>query len=165
MSSSEGIADHQPRVPTARVLLLGLNGLFYALLLVGLVGSGRPAAWVLGAVLALVYALGLRRPAERRRVLGWLAAVAGLWAALVVVAPTAAYVAFPLYFVVLHLLPRAWSAAAVAAITATVVATQATTSGGLTAAKVIGPCAGAVVAVLTAYGYLGLYREGGGASS
>ncbi|MBS2554244.1 sensor histidine kinase, partial [Catenulispora sp. NL8] len=103
------------------------------------------------------------QPGARRRrsaALWWLAAVAALWVTLVVIAPTTAYVAFPLYFLVLHLLPRAWSLAAVAAITATVVATQATTSGGLTAAKVIGPCAGAAVAVLTAYGYVGMYREG-----
>ncbi|GAA1973247.1 hypothetical protein GCM10009838_36290 [Catenulispora subtropica] len=153
-------------MPTVRVMLLGLHALFYGLLLVGLIGSGQPAAWVLGAVLGAVYALGVRRPADqpqaraRARALWWLAAVAALWVALVVVAPTAAYVAFPLYFMVLHLLPRAWSLAAVAAITAIVVATQATTSGGLTAAKVIGPCAGAAVAVLTAYGYVGMYREG-----
>lgn len=169
MSSSDGIAKtgHRSRVPTLRVLLLGLHRLFYTLLLVGLLGSGEAAAWALGAALAAVYALGIRpwapaRPGgdDRRRALWWLAAVTALWVALVVVAPTAAYLAFPLYFVVLHLLPRAWSLAAVAAITATVVATQATTSGGLTAAKVVGPCAGAAVAVLTAYGYVGMYREG-----
>ncbi|NUR32288.1 MAG: sensor histidine kinase [Catenulispora sp.] len=163
MSSSEGISatGHRSRVPTVRVMLLALHGLFCVLLVVGLIGSDRPVAWVLGGALAAAYALGLRATAtDRRRSLWWLAAVSALWVALVVVAPTTAYLAFPLYFVVLHLLPRAWSLAAVAAITATVVATQATTSGGLTAAKVIGPCAGAAVAVLTAYGYVGMYREG-----
>ena len=180
MSSSDGISEagHRTRVPTLRVVLLGLHAMFYALLLVGLVGAGDVAAWAVGAALGGVYALGVlgvagrsRQPgagsrpdrrAGRRRpaALWWLAAVAALWVALVVIAPTTAYVAFPLYFLVLHLLPRAWSLAAVAAITATVVATQATTSGGLTAAKVIGPCAGAAVAVLTAYGYVGMYREG-----
>ncbi|MEY9929335.1 signal transduction histidine kinase [Catenulispora sp. GP43] len=168
MSSSEGISEgppegppHRSRMPALRVMLLGLHGLFFALLLVGLVGSGRPVAWLVGAALAAVYALGVAGHADTRRSasLGWLAAIVALWVALVVIAPSTAWVAFPLYFLVLHLLPRPWSLLSVAAITATVVATQATTSGGLTAAKVIGPCAGAVVAVLTAYGYVGMYRE------
>ncbi|MEZ0108040.1 signal transduction histidine kinase [Catenulispora sp. EB89] len=184
MSSSEGIAaaGHRARVPTLRVLMSALHCLFAALLVVGLLGAGTGArgvaAWVVGAVLGGVYAVGIggvggvggiasdtgpawssRAGSSRAWSLGWLAAVTATWAALVVIAPSTAYVAFPLYFLVLHLLPRPWSLGVVAAITATVVATQATTSGGLTAAKVVGPCAGAAVALLTAYGYAGMYRE------
>ncbi|MEY9912622.1 signal transduction histidine kinase [Catenulispora sp. MAP12-49] len=161
LGSAFGSAPHPSRMPALHVLLLGLHGLFYALLLVGLAGSGRPVAWLVGAALAAVYALGVAGHADTRRAnsLWWLAAVVALWAALVVISPTTAWVVFPLYFLVLHLLPRPWSLIAVAAMTATVVATQATTSGGLTVAKVVGPCAGAIVAVLTAYGYVGMYRE------
>jgi signal transduction histidine kinase len=82
-----------------------------------------------------------------------------LWAALAAASPSAGWVAFPLYFLYLHLLPPRWSVPSVVLLTGVVIAGQSTTSGGLTAAKVIGPCAGAAVAVLTAYGYAGLYRE------
>lgn len=89
----------------------------------------------------------------------WLAAVTALWLVLLAQDHGFSYVAFPLFFHFLHALPVRWSLPAVAAATAAVVTAQATTPGGLTPAKVIGPVAGAAVAVLTAYGYAALYRE------
>jgi signal transduction histidine kinase len=89
----------------------------------------------------------------------WLVAVVLLWIGLTLQHPEFCYLAFPLYFVGLHLLPVRWGLAAVGGLTAVVIAAQAGTAGGLTTAKVLGPLAGAAVALLTAYGYAALYRE------
>ncbi|WP_063770992.1 sensor histidine kinase [Streptacidiphilus neutrinimicus] len=148
-------------MPALRVMRVALHAMFYVLLVIGCVGGGV-TSWVLCAALGATYAFGgffARPEATRRDGLLWLAAVTVLWVALAAESPGAGYVAFPLYFLYLHLLPPRWSLPSVALLTGVVVAAQSTTSGGLTAAKVIGPCAGAAVAVLTAYGYAGLYRE------
>jgi signal transduction histidine kinase len=147
--------------PTLRVLRYTLHAMFYALLAAGLSGGARPADLVVGVSLGLAYAAG-GLPAVRsrgHRLWLWLALVTALWVALAALNPAAGYVAFPLFLLYLHLLPPRWSLPSVAALTAVVVAAQSTTPGGLTSAKVIGPCVGAVVAVLTAYGYAALYRE------
>ena len=150
--------DHPP---TLRMLRFTLHAMFYALLAAGLSGGARPADVVIGVLLGLAYAAGglpvVRSP--RHRLWLWLALVTALWVALAMLTPAAGYVAFPLFLLYLHLLPPRWSLPAVGALTAVVVAAQSTTPGGLTSAKVIGPCVGAVVAVLTAYGYAALYRE------
>ncbi|MFC5724408.1 sensor histidine kinase [Streptomyces gamaensis] len=141
---------------------LALHGCFYALLAIALapaaLGSGRPAAVVAaGAGLGLWYGVGAVW--RTWRPLPWLAGVSALWLVALALDHGFSYLAFPLFFLFLHLLPVRWSVPAVGAATAAVVAAQATTPGGLTAAKVVGPAAGAVVAVLTAYGYAALYRE------
>jgi signal transduction histidine kinase len=140
---------------------VALHAMFYALLVIGCIGGGV-TSWALGGALGVVYAFGglfARAEAARRDGLLWLAAVTVLWAALAAASPSAGWVAFPLYFLYLHLLPPRWSVPSVVLRTGVVIAGQSPPSGGLTAAKVIGPCAGAAVAVLTAYGYAGLYRE------
>nr|WP_255519142.1 sensor histidine kinase [Kitasatospora sp. SID7827] len=125
-------------------------------------GALGPGGWATAGALAAVYAAGgaLRRIRESRT-LGacWLLAVAALWIGLTLEHPEFSYLAFPLYFVCLHALPPRLGLPAVVALTAAVIAAQTTTPGGLTTAKVIGPLAGAAVALLTAYGYAALYRE------
>ncbi|WP_225447844.1 sensor histidine kinase [Streptacidiphilus sp. P02-A3a] len=150
--------DHPP---TLRMLRFTLHAMFYALLAAGLSGGAQPADLVVGVLLGLAYAAGglAAVRSSRTRLWLWLALVTGLWVALAALNPAAGYVAFPLFLLHLHLLPPHWSLPAVAALTAVVVAAQSTTTGGLTSAKVVGPCVGAVVAVLTAYGYAALYRE------
>ncbi|MBB4895658.1 signal transduction histidine kinase [Streptomyces olivoverticillatus] len=159
--ASRAHARAAAEAPSLRLVRLALHGCFYALLAVALVPAltGPRAAAVAPAALALaaVYGAGAVRQARRPRL--WLAAVTALWLALLVLDPGFSYVVFPLFFLWLHALPVRWSLPAVAAGTAAVVAAQAATPGGLTAAKVIGPAAGAAVAVLTAYGYATLYRE------
>ncbi|WP_236047036.1 sensor histidine kinase [Streptacidiphilus fuscans] len=159
--------QHDPaQMPALRFMRVALHAMFYALLVVGCVGGGV-AAWSLGVALGVAYAVGGRfarqggggPDASRTPMLAWLGLITLLWLALAAVSPSAGYVAFPLYFLYLHLLPPRWSLPAVVLVTGVVIAAQSGTSGGLTAAKVIGPCAGAAVAVLTAYGYAGLYRE------
>ncbi|MFG2823248.1 sensor histidine kinase [Kitasatospora sp. NPDC048365] len=146
---------------------LALHGLFFTLLGVllvrGVVGGGLGAGGLATAgVLAAVYASGgvAERVRDTRLWAGvWLGAVVALWIALTLQHPEFCYLAFPLYFVCLHVLPLRWSLTAVFALTGVVVAAQASTPGGLTVPKVLGPVAGAAVALLTAYGYAALYRE------
>ncbi|MEV0260028.1 sensor histidine kinase [Streptomyces sp. NPDC050617] len=170
--------------PSLRLMRLALHGAFYVLLAIGLApaaavalgsdGSRNPYVLIPGAVLAVVYGLGVvqesragreaeggsggRRPLGSRTGL-WLAAVTALWLVLLLMDRGFSYVVFPLFFLFLHVMPVRWSLPAVAATTGAVVAVQSLGPGGFTAAKVIGPVAGAAVAVLTAYGYAALYRE------
>ncbi|MGK5731426.1 sensor histidine kinase [Streptomyces sp. URMC 124] len=148
-------------MPSMRLVRLALHGAFYALLAVAAapaLAGAKPLAVVPPAVvLAAVYGLGVVRRNDRPG--PWLAAVTALWLLLLAMDHGFSYVAFPVFFLFLHVLPVRWAHPAVAAATAAVVAAQAAAPGGLTAAKVIGPVAGAVVAVLTGYGYAALYRE------
>ena len=152
-------------LPAVRVMGAALHAMFYALLVAGLVnGAGAGAVLpsvLLGVLLGAAYACGGLRQVRGSRAASriWFAGVAALWIGLTAVDPAAGYVVFPLFLIGLHLLPPRWSLPVVAVLTGVVVAAQAGTPGGLTAAKVIGPCVGAVVAVLTAYGYSVLYRE------
>lgn len=151
---------------------LALHGLFFTLLVVlvvrGLVDGGSvdgglgAAGLVTAGALGAVYAAGgaLERIRTSRLWAGaWFAAVVLLWIGLTLQHPEFCYLAFPLYFVCLHLMPVRWAVPAVLALTGVVVAAQAGTDGGLTGPKVLGPLAGAAVALLTAYGYAALYRE------
>lgn len=167
-----GRAGHSASTPALRTMNVALHGLFFALLaalllrglLVGELSHGGPglAGLVLALVLGAAYAVGGRVErvrTDRRWAGGWLAAVVLLWTALTLLHPEFCYLVFPLYFVCLHLLPVRWAVPAVLALTGIVVAGQAGTEGGLSTAKVLGPLAGAAVALLTAYGYAALYRE------
>ncbi|MDF9816275.1 sensor histidine kinase [Streptomyces sp. SPB162] len=153
--------------PALRLMRAALHGTFFVLLAVALgpvAFGGEPVALLVpGLLLGLVYGAGVlreRREPSRSWVLGWLAAVTVLWSGLLLADRDVSYVAFPLFFLYLHVLPPRWSLPAVGAATALIVFVQSQGPGGLTAAKVIGPCAGAAVAVLTAFGYAALYREG-----
>ncbi|MGK5547840.1 sensor histidine kinase [Streptomyces sp. URMC 127] len=148
-------------MPSLRLVRLALHGSFYVLLAVAAAPAAagtKPQAVLLpAAVLAAVYGLGVVRPTARRGL--WLTAVTALWLLLLAMDHGYSYVAFPLFFLFLGALPVRWAHPAIAAATAAVVAAQAAAPGGLTAAKVIGPAAGAAVAILTGYGYAALYRE------
>ncbi|MFH8337130.1 sensor histidine kinase [Streptomyces sp. AM6-12] len=154
--------------PTTRALSWCLH-----LLVVGLltlvawraVADGRTAAWpVVTAAVACAgaYAAGPPLPAvrrSRRAAALWLAAVGAVWLVLLVLSPDAVWVAFPLYFLQLHLLPRRAQITAVAATAAAAVCGFAAHQGSFGAAMVIGPGLGAAVAVAVVRGYEALYRE------
>lgn len=103
--------------PVSKVLRLCLHALLLGLLALA---AGRavtdPAAragWVIAAcaVLALVYAGGVRAPAVHsspRAGALWLAGLGATWAGLLVVSPDGLWIAFPLYFLELHLLRLRW---------------------------------------------------------
>ncbi|USY18876.1 sensor histidine kinase [Nocardiopsis exhalans] len=170
-------APELPGVTTVlRVLRLLLHACFLFLLGVGtlrylLTHPGTDPAhpqWthvavVCGAVLlGAVYCAGAlvaRHDVHRTRSLVWLAAVTLLWALLVLAGSDFVWLAFPLYFLHLHLLRGLHSVVAVVVITASVVLGQALHSGDLTAGMVLGPVLGAVFAVAIAAGYMALHRE------
>lgn len=149
-------------------LRTGLHVLFIALLglvLVkgALVGSerGDAVAGLAGGLIALYVAGALvvrRSPRPRLLVGAWLAALTAGWAALLWLSPDAAYVAFPLFFLYLQLLPRPWSLLAVAVSTGAAVLALAGHTGW-SVAGVVGPVVGAAVAVMVGLGYRTLARE------
>ncbi|MFB7593683.1 sensor histidine kinase [Streptomyces sp. NPDC056160] len=154
--------------PTTRALAWCLH-----LLVVGLLAlaagrapaDGRPHAGAIAATAAvcgLVYAAGPLLPrvrTSRRAAAWWLTAVGAVWVALLALTPDAVWVAFPLYFLQLHLLRRRTGLAAVAATAVAAVVAFAAHTGSFGPAMAIGPALGAAVAVAVVWGYQALYRE------
>ncbi|MEV5630251.1 sensor histidine kinase [Micromonospora tulbaghiae] len=154
--------------PTIRALAWCLHLLIAGLLVltaVRAVTGDRPHAGLIVAAAAafgLTYAAGpflprIRR--SRRAAAWWLAAVGAVWLVLLGLSPDAIWVAFPLYFLQLHLLPRRAGLAAVIATAVAAVAGFAADTGSFTPAVAIGPALGAAVAVGVVWGYQALYRE------
>lgn len=121
-----------------------------------------------GAVLAaavvtgVVYAAGPLTPAvtrSHRAAAGWLVLLSATWVALLVTTADGVWLAFPLFFLQLHLLSRSAGAAAVVASTLVAVAGFSWHRGELAVAFVVGPFLGAAFAVVTVWGYQALYAE------
>ncbi|MFJ7263236.1 sensor histidine kinase [Streptomyces globosus] len=158
----------RPLTPVARLLRLCLHGLLAGLLVLA---AGRAfaensphAAWTAAAcaLLAAVYGAGVRAPAvhaSARAGAVWLGALSAVWALLLVLSPDALWIAFPLYFLELHLLRLRWAVAAVALTACAAIASFAAHSGTLRPGAFLGPLLGAAVAVATVLGYQALYRE------
>lgn len=170
-SSSQGILRFL-RV-TLHVGFAVLLGVALARLLTG--GAPVPQRYSLAAValvLACVYLAGTvleKRHAAgrsgldpRRYAVVWLAIVTVLWGVLLAGSSEFSWIAFPLFFLHLHVLPRWTALLTVALMTAAVIASQWTSSGLPLPqlAMVLGPVFGAVFAVVTAMAYRALYREG-----
>jgi signal transduction histidine kinase len=149
--------------PVLRGLQLGQQAMFAVLLVLGAgraaADSGHPAVAVVGSVLlGLWYAGGAllaRRRRDRATGMRWLVVLLLGWAALVVLSAQFSWLAFPLFFLVLHLLPPRPALLVVGAMTAVVVAAQLSTPVGNRPAQVLGPCLGALVAV----GMWSVYRR------
>ncbi|MFD7558677.1 sensor histidine kinase [Streptomyces sp. NPDC059835] len=88
-----------------------------------------------------------------------LLALAAVWAALLVVSPDGLWIAFPLYFLELHLLPLRWGVTAVAVTACAAIGGFLGHSGAVTPGAFLGPLLGGAVAVATVLGYQALYRE------
>lgn len=117
---------------------------------------------VTAGVVGAVYAAGplLTRAGRRRRTARlWLAVLTAGWLVLLALAPDGVWLAFPLYFLQLHLLPRRSGLAVLPATALAAVAGYAWHQGQLTAATFVGPVLGAAVAAATVLGYQALYRE------
>ncbi|WP_435592576.1 sensor histidine kinase [Nocardia sp. bgisy118] len=154
-----------PLTPVVTALRLGLHLLVTVLAAVVVVRALLPGAphsvpvVVLTAAFLLVYFAGAFFGDQRGAALPvWLGALTLLWLGLVVLAPDAGYLAFGLFFLYLHLLPRPWSLLAVAAATAVAV-TGFGVHTGWSVAGVVGPVIGAAVAVGIGLGYEALFRE------
>ncbi|MFE0105866.1 sensor histidine kinase [Streptomyces sp. NPDC059009] len=154
--------------PVARALRLSLHALLVGLLCLVVVraltgDAPRPAAVVTAAVvMGAVYALGAARPsvgqAQPTAAL-WLAALGATWLALLALSPDGLWLAFPLYFLQLHLLPLRWGLPAVAATAAAAIASFLLHGAEVTPGSFIGPLLGGAVAVAVVLGYEALYRE------
>ncbi|NEY33446.1 sensor histidine kinase, partial [Streptomyces sp. PRKS01-65] len=154
--------------PTTRALAWCLHLLVVGLLVLAAaraVADERPhPGWIVAASAAcgLVYAAGPVLPGvrrSRRAAALWLAAVGACWLVLLALSPDAVWVAFPLYFLQLHLLTRRGGLVAVAATAAAAVTGFAAHQHSFGPAMAIGPALGAAVAVAVVWGYQALYRE------
>ncbi|MFK0004001.1 sensor histidine kinase [Paenarthrobacter sp. NPDC090522] len=168
-----------------RVLRVSLHVGFAVLLLVAVIrllaGAGAaPSAVALAAGLGLSGALALVYLAgtvlEKRHASGaslfdptpyarwWLATVMLLWLLLLLVSGDFAWVAFPLFFLQLHILPRRAALPAIVVSTALLVGAlwfhgRGTPDGGLQLAMILGPLFGAGFAVVTGMAYRALFQE------
>ncbi|WP_031087423.1 sensor histidine kinase [Streptomyces sp. NRRL WC-3549] len=154
--------------PTTRALAWCLHLLVVGLLALAAgraLADHRPyAGWVLAAAVAcgLVYAAGPVLPGisrSRRAAALWLTAVSTVWLVLLALSADGVWVAFPLYFLQLHLLSRRAGLTAVVATAVAAIAGFALHQGSFNAAMAIGPALGAAVSVAVVWGYQALYRE------
>ncbi|UQA97716.1 sensor histidine kinase [Streptomyces halobius] len=121
-----------------------------------------PAVLITAVVLFALYVAGPSIPRLRTSTSAaalWLAAVGLVWMVLLALTPDGIWLAFPLFFVQLHLLPRRSALPAVAATTVIAIAGFGWHTHTLTVGTVIGPVLGAAVAVAVVLGYQALYRE------
>ncbi|MET8112734.1 sensor histidine kinase [Streptomyces prasinus] len=155
-------------IPTPRVLAWCLHLLIIGLLALTAgraVADGRSHAGSIvaaAAVCAAVYAAGPLLPPVRRSrsaAAWWLAAVGAVWLVLLALSPEGVWVAFPLYFLQLHLLPRRAGLTAVTVTATAAIAGFAAHQHSFSPAMAIGPALGAAVAVAVVWGYQTLYRE------
>lgn len=164
------MTSHEPPGATIlRLLRLGLHAGFFALLALAttrvLLTRDTPAhglAALAGATaLAAVYAAGelVRRHRARRAATAWLATVTTLWAALLAASTDYSWLAFPLFFLHMHLLRGKHAVLAVAAVTGLVITAQIAHAGTWTTGMVLGPVLGALVAVIITSAYTALYTE------
>ncbi|GAA4409961.1 sensor histidine kinase [Actinokineospora soli] len=124
--------------------------------------DGRPGVVALAAVLGAVYAVGPLVPSVRtswRVAVVWSVVVGGVWVALLVLSAEAVWLAFPLYLLQLHLLPRLLGLAAVLVTAVAAITGYAAHTGSFAPATAIGPALGAAVAVAVVWGYQALHRE------
>ncbi|MET3719439.1 sensor histidine kinase [Arthrobacter sp. UYEF21] len=159
----------------AGLLLVAILRLHFA---AGAPDGGTPAgalrfAWsALAVALAVVYLAGTLL--EKRYDAGrssfnphpyavlWLGLVTALWGILLAGSAEFSWVAFPLFFLHLHVLPRRFALVTIAVMTTAVVASQWVASGlsAPTLPMVLGPALGAGFAVVTGLAYRALYLEG-----
>lgn len=161
--------SHSALTPVFVGLRVGLHVLIAALLVLVLIRlpALEPAAAVAGLVLVVVFAavylasLLVRLVPEPRRsaaAAGWVGALALVWVGLVILVPDAAYLAFPLFFLCLHLLPRWAGPLAVIVLTAIAIVALGLHSG-FSVGAVVGPVIGAAVAILLGLAYRALAQE------
>ncbi|GGR50670.1 two-component sensor histidine kinase [Streptomyces cinereoruber] len=152
----------RPLTPAPFVLRLCLHLLMAGLLVLAAVRAHSAAGTVAAAVTGVVYAAGSYLPpvrTSRRAAAVWLGVLGASWLAMLWLTPEALWVAFPLYFLQLHLLPVRWSLPAVALTAGAAILSYVGHGAALNPGVFIGPLLGAAVAVATVLGYQALYRE------
>ncbi|WP_243399208.1 sensor histidine kinase [Cryobacterium zongtaii] len=142
------------------VLIIGLTGLVIVRTVLGAVPN--PAAVVSLSLLFLASYVGGSELARRRPwrwvVPVWMAVLLVEWLALTLLAPDAAFIVFPLFFLQLHVLPlRAGIPLVLLSVLLTIWAMSFHV--GLSLGATLGPLVGAGVAVAVGLGYRALLRE------
>ncbi|MFE7193564.1 sensor histidine kinase [Kitasatospora sp. NPDC057541] len=163
------MATERPRTtPVARVLQVCLHLLVAGLLALAVVRAlagrvGDPAAVTAAATaMAAVYTAGplIGAVGRSRRAAGlWLALLAVTWAGVLITTQDGVWLAFPLYFLELHLLGRRAGLVAVGLTAVASIAAYSAHQHTVSVAASIGPLLGAAVATATVLGYQALYRE------
>jgi signal transduction histidine kinase len=146
---------------TARWLAVGLHGVFLFLVVVSVLRVETLQAAVAGSVIGAWYLAGVAVRSRRGTDLAalWLGVLTVMWAvASFAVAPDFVWLAFPLFFLYLFLLPLRFGLGAVIAVTAIAIGALAR-NGVLEVGEVVGPIVGAVVATISAVSYRGLSEE------
>ncbi|MET9659712.1 sensor histidine kinase [Streptomyces sp. NPDC006510] len=159
--------DSRAHPPVAAALRLCLHALLVGLLALAAVravsdSTHTAAVVVVSCLMAAVYAAGALAPAVQPRTRAaalWLAVLGAVWLALLVLSPDALWVAFPLYFLQLHLLPTRWALPVVAVTALAAIACFVLHGQAVNPGTFIGPLLGAAVAVATVLGYEALFRE------
>ncbi|MFD9543312.1 sensor histidine kinase [Streptomyces sp. NPDC060022] len=160
--------DSRSHTPVTAALRLCLHALLTGLLALAAaraVSDGTThstAVVVVAGVMAALYAAGALAPLvqpQTRAAAVWLVALGAVWLALLALSSDALWVAFPLYFLQLHLLPVRWGLPAVAATAAAAITSFVLHGDAVTPGTFIGPLLGAAVAVATVLGYDALFRE------
>lgn len=145
------------------MLLLGPHLLLLGLLVLVAVraATGDDADSVTVALAAALAALSLGALVlpPLRRSYAWLAVLCAGWAGLVALTADGVWVAFPLLFLQLQLLPARAGIAAVAVTTVVAIAGFAVHQDRFSPMSALGPLIGAAVAVATVRGYQALSRE------
>ncbi|MBB6349122.1 sensor histidine kinase [Nonomuraea muscovyensis] len=159
-----------PFPPALLLLRWAIHGTFAILLVIAVAGVVRQEHVGLalgGLLLGVLYAAGILiegwltrlRPAHLWPARLWLLAITLGWAALALSGPQFVWLAFPLFFACLHLLPLAIALPGVAVLTVAAIAAAGWHAGGISAAQIIGPTIGAAVATLMALVYKALHAE------
>lgn len=120
------------------------------------------AAYLAGTLLEKRYDAGRSTFNPHPYAVLWLGLITALWGVLLAGSAEFSWLAFPLFFLHLHVLPRRIALITIAVMTAAVVASQWAASGLQSPAvpMVLGPVLGAVFAVVTGLAYQALYLEG-----
>ncbi|GAA3389313.1 sensor histidine kinase [Streptomyces roseoviridis] len=158
--------DPRSLTPALRVLRACLHLLMAGLLALSALRAHSAGGTLAAVVTGAVYAAGSLLPPVRDAVRGsrqaaavWLAGLCAAWLLLLWATPEGLWVAFPLYFLQLHLLPVRWSLPAVALTAGAAILSYVGHGAPLNPGVFIGPLLGAAVAVATVLGYQALYRE------
>ncbi|MBB4984419.1 MULTISPECIES: sensor histidine kinase [Streptomyces] len=154
--------DPRSLTPALRALRLCLHLLMAGLLVLAAVRADSVSGTVAAVVMGAVYAAGSYLPSVRssqRAAALWLGVLGASWLGLLWLTPEALWLAFPLYFLQLHLLPTRWSLPVVALTAGAAILSYVGHGAPLNPGVFIGPLLGAAVAVATVLGYQALYRE------
>lgn len=125
-------------------------------------GTSGVAVTCIAAGFLAVYGAGFAASADRNRSRFWsriwVAALSVLWLALLWLAPEAAYLAFPLFFLYLEVMPG-WRGPFTVVLAAVFAAVGGGLHSGWNVGGIVGPLIGAAIAILIGAGYRSLQRE------